>query len=198
MTVTATLSNPQAAAYLVELGWPKTVPMPHAVRAFQAGYTYRELPITGQLDVVTSAAIAYSVQLSRSGHGSASDHFSFREFACRCGGADGCDVIWVKRELLTGLERLRNAYYPSGLVVVSGCRCARRNAEAGGARDSQHLYGAACDVKQTITPEQVAELRMFSGIGTFHGLVCHVDVRHRSGHNTTGSTTADPAIFVEG
>lgn len=195
------LTGQQAGTILRNLGWPASVPFSHQIRCFQAGYAVGPaLQVTGTLDGATANALVDANRRRAAGQGTASPHFSFAEFACRCGGKFGCDVIWVRRGLIEALEALRATSYPKGLQVVSGCRCTTQNKNVGGASTSQHLYGGACDVPPVATPETVAGLHVLSGIGyspsTHH--VVHVDVRHLTGVNPTSSTPKTPAIFTDG
>ena len=68
-------------------------------------------------------------------------HFRPQEFVCPCCGAGQPAAL-----LVLWLEELREAW--GGPVVVnSGFRCERHNAEVGGARRSRHLVGCAADVR---------------------------------------------------
>lgn len=126
-----------------------------------------------------------------------SAHFVLSEFACpHCHNAKALGV------LVEGLEHLRALAYPHGLIVRSGYRCPVHNKDVGGAPDSQHLYGSACDVDLVAPVADVLALRVFSGIGWQavggRHLVRHVDVRHASGHNTTGGTPTNPSTWEYG
>jgi hypothetical protein len=123
--------------------------------------------------------------------GLASPHFRFREVACK-----HCGYVNVRRELFQALEVYRAAFLPAGMSVLSGCRCKAHNDSVGGADNSQHLYGSAADVKQVRSLTPVKQLRRFSGIELSSvSLVCHVDVRHLTGTNFTGSSVDRPAVF---
>lgn len=114
--------------------------------------------------------------------------------------------------LVAGLERLRTlGYTRGGLAIRSGYRCPDRNEQLraqGGivAKDSQHLFAAAADVDLVVELGAVVDLGAFSGIGWQYvgrvgkrrKLVRHVDVRHASGRNTTGSTQSRPSIWQYG
>lgn len=190
------LTHTAARAVLTDLGWSPRVDYVVAVGGFQRGWNLGPtLRADGILGPLTTAALEQSAALHERGLPTASRHFSFAEFACGCGATQhGCEGIWVMRGLLAGLERLREAFYPRGLTVRSGCRCPLHNADVGGARDSQHLHGAGVDVDYVASTAGVAALQVFSGIGhsASTGLVRHVDVRHLSGHNSTGGTTTRP------
>lgn len=70
-----------------------------------------------------------------------SPHFRLSEFRCRCCG----NVIErAARELAQRLEPVRLGYGP--IRIVSGFRCARKNALSGGRLFSQHLVGLAADI----------------------------------------------------
>lgn len=105
-----------------------------------------------------------------------SEHFSKKELACKCCGEPGP----IKPELIAALEELRRLA-GGPLIVNSGYRCARHNAEVGGAKASQHTKGAAADVKsKTLTPLELFALAVqipaIKGVGLYKGWV-HVDVR---------------------
>ena len=73
------------------------------------------------------------------------------------------------------------------LIVNSGYRCARHNADVGGVKNSQHRYGLAADIKiRQLTSEALfIEARnsgLFRGIGLYNTFI-HVDMRGNK--NTT-------------
>lgn len=191
----------QVDAALKSLGWRirNTTDRTYAVTDFQRGWNLGvALVIDGKPGPKTQAALSLSLKNKAAGKGTASAHFSFSEFACKCGGRyTTCRRIRVHRGLLSSLEKLR-PLYGNGLAVASGYRCPRHNDAVGGAGSSQHLYGAACDVPPVLKTAKVAGLRAFSGIGykRSNGLVSHVDVRHLSGNNTTGGTPDRPTTWV--
>jgi uncharacterized protein YcbK (DUF882 family) len=94
------------------------------------------------------------------------------EFAC-----PHCGEAFIRPRLLDALERLR-AIRSKPIVIVSGYRCPVHNHAVGGAHNSQHVFGAASDIRSTV-PSTVheAEAAGFVGIGTKRGVVVHVDVR---------------------
>lgn len=191
------LSQRESAAALRSLGWRvrTTGEYRQVVRHFQAGWALGPaLAVDGIVGRKTSDAIRRSDAARKARKGTASPHFSFAEFACRCGGRyRECPRIWVRRDLLLGVERLRTFAYPGGLRVVSGCRCTRHNKAVGGAVSSQHLYGCAADVDPVVRDDKVAAWRLFAGIGyTPERLVRHVDLRNLSGHNLTKGTPERP------
>lgn len=202
----------QAGDALSRLGWGNA-PFAHAVAGFQSGFALlgERLLVDGVYGPVTDAALRLSMSRLAAGTPTASVHFSFSEFACRCKGrcagepkaAVPTSRIWVRRDLLVALDRLRANHYPRGLTPESGCRCWEyhkalyKRLGKPVTTNSQHLYGAAADVPATVSTPTMRSLRAFSGIGwqASNGRVSHVDVRHASGHNTTGSTPTSPAVW---
>lgn len=69
-----------------------------------------------------------------------SEHFSLREFQCRC-----CGAVKIYPPLLLMLERLRELR-GSPLVLTSGYRCGRHNEAVGGSSTSLHKRGRAADI----------------------------------------------------
>lgn len=188
---------------LTTLGWrPGTDPakLRRAIEDFQRGWNLGPaLVIDGKAGPKTRAALQASLNRKAKGQPTASAHFSFTEWRCRCGGKyAGCAVIRVHRGLLRSLEGLRAAHYPSGMTIVSGYRCPRRNAEVGGASSSQHMYGAAVDLEPVVTWRTLAKRRLFAGLGykRSNSRVSHVDRRDLSGNNTTGGTVDRPTTWI--
>lgn len=112
--------------------------------------------------------------------GDLSPHFSRREFACHCG---LCGLSLPSPVLVAGLEELR-AFLGLPVRVLSGLRCAARNAAVGGATDSQHLTGYAADIRADVP--LTALFRAAVGVPVFFaggvgiypdGGFVHVDVR---------------------
>jgi hypothetical protein len=67
-------------------------------------------------------------------------HFQQSEFACRC-----CGHGAAKPKLIAALEWVRRDW-GQPMTVTSGFRCAKHNAEVGGAPNSAHLTGDAADI----------------------------------------------------
>ena len=79
--------------------------------------------------------------------------FSPQEFACK----DGCGEMDVADRLVEILDEVRE-HFGQQTLVLSGRRCATHNANVGGAKRSQHLYGNAADIKvKGSTPKEVAD-----------------------------------------
>lgn len=109
--------------------------------------------------------------------GDLSEHFSRKEFACKC----GCGFDKVSPALVEKLEKLRALCGGKPMSINSGCRCVKHNKAVGGSANSQHLRGTAADVRQVpgLTIDQMAKLAEqagFDGIGKYAGRI-HVDVR---------------------
>jgi Peptidase M15/Putative peptidoglycan binding domain len=180
---------------LADLGFPLTVDgelgtrTTDAVRDFQRGHAFWNLTVDGLAGPRTWEALEHS----RRNGGRTSPHFTFREFKSR---GDG----WIKlsRTLVLGLESYRDLI-GAPVTVISGYRDPAYNAKVGGAPNSQHKFGNACDLNPVVGWEKVRALRRFSGIGIMRqsGLVRHVDVRH-TGPNTTGGQPDRPTIWYYG
>lgn len=104
-------------------------------------------------------------------------YFKRKEFACKC----GCGTSTVDAELLTVITDVRE-FFGSALVINSGHRCARHNANVGGAKASVHLTGKAADIRvKGVAPSSVAAYLEQKypnqyGIGRYNSFT-HIDVR---------------------
>lgn len=185
----------QARTALQRLGWRirSSGELTQAIKTFQQGYNLGSwLAVDGACGPATSAAIARS--LANGGRSSA--HFFWREWQCTCGGRySTCRRILVRRELLRSLEGYRAR--TGAVAVISGYRCPGRNKEVRGSSNSQHMYGAACDLNSPWSATRVAGLHLFAGIGKSGrvGNARHVDRRDISGHNNGGSLSR-PMVWV--
>ena len=109
--------------------------------------------------------------------GDLSEHFSRKEFACKC----GCGKADVSPELVKKLELFRALCGGKPMHINSACRCEKHNKASGGAPRSQHLLGRAADVRKIpgMSIDEMAkhaEEAGFDGIGKYRSFV-HVDVR---------------------
>lgn len=114
--------------------------------------------------------------------GDLSQHFSRKEFECRC-----CGQLQLDPHLVEGLEVLRElAGVP--VVIDAGYRCPRHNLQVGGVPNSEHTRGLAADIRLPgVSLQQMFELAaqvpQFAqgGIGVYDENFLHVDVRgHRA------------------
>lgn len=144
-------------------------------RAFAGGRSGS--PLLERTGVVDDATLRAATELPY-----LSANFRSPEFRCKCG---QCNRAWVLRELVVALEGYRRSL-GGPLNVISGYRCPSHNKRVGGAKASQHCYGApdtsgaAADIPGQLATEQVRALGLFGGIGfkASTGKVTHVDVRH--------------------
>jgi hypothetical protein len=194
------LSRTQAAAILKNLGWRvnTSARLTQAIKDFQRGWNLgTALSVDGIVGPKTSAALTLSEARRRKGLGTASAHFSFTEFACKCGGRyAGCRRIWIIRQQVQRLEAYRTKIGNRPVSITSGCRCYSHNRAVGGASNSQHLYGAACDITGP-DKDTVRSWKLFAGIG-YSGhtdRTAHVDSRDKSGNNTTGGQAWAPTTW---
>ncbi|MFR9058369.1 YcbK family protein [Eubacterium callanderi] len=95
----------------------------------------------------------------------ASAHFLMDEYACDCAGyCDGWPAD-MNPELLEKIEALR-CYFNRPIIITSGVRCERRNAEVGGIENSWHLSGHAADLYCPGVPcDEVAWVARELGLG---------------------------------
>jgi zinc D-Ala-D-Ala carboxypeptidase len=106
------------------------------------------------------------------------ENFSYDELSCKC-----CNACDMDPGFLEKLQKLRDAYGRS-MVITSGFRCQKHNADVGGMKTSQHLFGKAVDVKCAVGAERHNLVKLafqlgFTGIGVAKGFV-HLDVRDGS------------------
>lgn len=171
------------------------------VANFQRGWNLgKRLLADGDPGPLFDAALEESVSNAAHKKPTASRNFSFNEFACKCRGRfQGCQRIWVLRDLLDTLEEVRTKFYTGGgLSVISGCRCTGHNRHVGGASSSQHMYGGAADIVPRVPRSKMAGISAAAGIGynASSGLVAHIDRRDRTGHNTTRASVERPTMWI--
>lgn len=188
------------ATQLGAMGWRVDTPprFTRAVQNFQRGWCLGSpLVVDGIPGPKTCAALNTSHTNMINNRGTASAHFSFREFACKCGGKHSdCVRIYILASHIRRLEIYR-AKIGRPVVVVSGYRCAPHNKAVGGASSSQHMFGTATDISGCWKIFAVNALHLFSGLGyqSSTGNVVHVDSRDLTVNNPTHSTTAWPAMW---
>ena len=107
-----------------------------------------------------------------------SDHFSSKEFACKC----GCGFSRVDPELLEVLEKIRSRIGDNPIFINSACRCEEHNGNVGGSPKSQHVEGKAADIRSNHASVDVLSFHANDILGSKGGVgiydtFCHVDVR---------------------
>lgn len=80
-----------------------------------------------------------------------SENFQIKEFQCPC-----CGLAIVDFRLAKVLQGIRGLI-KLPMIIKSGTRCGKRNAEKGGAKHSFHLIGQAADFTVS-NPEQLSEI----------------------------------------
>ena len=109
--------------------------------------------------------------------GDLSEHFSRKEFACKC----GCGFDTVDVEALLVLEDLRS-HFNRSVTVNSGCRCIIHNIKEGGSSGSTHVKARGSDVMVDGVPaDDVADYLEKKypgkyGIGRYVGRT-HIDTK---------------------
>ena len=116
-------------------------------------------------------------------------HFSSKELMCKC----GCGAYIRNDVLIQLLEKIR-AMIDAPVIVLSGYRCPKHNAEVkNAAPGSKHVLGMAADLRQYKVSNGVfhsmirrawseGELPELGGLGLYETFV-HVDVfRAPGGH----------------
>lgn len=92
------------------------------------------------------------------------EHFNLSEFQCRC-----CGQVKIGHDLVFMIEELRKRLGVP-VTIVSPYRCPTNNAKVGGAKESYHMQGRACDVTANVdlnTICRVAKQLGFKGIGKY-------------------------------
>ena len=110
--------------------------------------------------------------------GDLTKNFDRAAFACKC----GCGFDAISPKLIDALQAMRDVLGP--LVISSGCRCAKRNAEVGGAGQSPHMHGWAVDLLLKSPRDKFAVIKeafthpSIMGIGVYASqpLIVHLDV----------------------
>jgi uncharacterized protein YcbK (DUF882 family) len=113
------------------------------------------------------------------------ENFRLEEFNSKCGRPMPNDVIKNITEVAQNLQVLRDEV-KRPISITSGYRSPQHNAKVKGAKNSQHVFGKAVDLKvQGMTPKEVAPIieRLISegkmkqgGIGIYPSWV-HYDIR---------------------
>lgn len=165
------------------------------VRGFQQSFGWWAIPMDGHLGEETLVAVSKVVAEK----GRLSPNFHMDEFRSRA-----TNQCLTHRELLWGLEEVRKAVGPIGILHSVRTPEDEDRIRAQGDRpaaNSQHRLDNGCtavDLDPMLPFDVVRGVNRFSGIGCHGevgGPVRHVDVRHAGPNNTTGSTPDNPAIW---
>lgn len=143
-----------------------------AVKRFQAAYCGPGgwLDEDGIAGPRTQEALQWMVDTN----GHLSTHFTAKEAACH-----HCGLAYVRKELLSALEELREAF-DQPIKIVDMYRCPEHNKAVGGAGASQHTEGKAADLATLVPLSTARRVSKFRGIGRRGNYASHVDVRSGS------------------
>jgi len=88
-------------------------------------------------------------------------------------------------ELAHKLQILRD-WFRKPIIITSGWRTPEHNKKVGGAKNSQHLYGKAADIKMVGVPTKdllivAKKMKLFKGIG-YSPHFLHVDTRDKKAY----------------
>lgn len=160
--------------WLAACGWPIRADGVIGPRTRQARRDFRRASPWW----VRKSFVGYRKWLQRCArrNGRATEHFYFREWKSKGNG-------WIKvdYELLKACEKVRSR--AGAFSILSGYRDPLHNARIGGATQSQHLYGTACDPSRRLPLNAVTPVSAIKGVGICSGsnsACCHMDVRRSS------------------
>ena len=128
---------------------------------------------------MSSAVSTYS--LKTHGAMNVAKNFKVKEFACK----DGSDTVKLCMVTVGILQSIRD-YFGKPVIINSGYRTPSHNKKVGGATNSQHVVGTACDIKVAgIPPTAVAGFIEANypnhGIGLYPTFT-HVDSRGKKSY----------------
>jgi zinc D-Ala-D-Ala carboxypeptidase len=194
----AMLTKTQAQNILRKVGFDNAHSNPRvALMEFQRANNIEKkaLEVDGILGPKTSDALRRCYARHLKGEPTMSAHFSYIEFRCKGPATDaGCRRISMLRAHVRRLEAYRAKIGNKPVTIMSGYRCRKHNERVGGAKSSQHMFGAASDIQGLASLTEKERMQLFAGLGykKSTGKVVHVDSRDKSGHNTTGGTPTNP------
>ena len=114
--------------------------------------------------------------ISKDGNTKVSKNFKVKEFSCK----DGSDTVRIDTITVDYLQMARNLI-GHAITVNSGYRTPSYNNQVGGAKNSYHVKGQACDTTSSLGALVLArayELMGAKGIGYYsYSPFCHVDSR---------------------
>ena len=159
-------------------------------------YTSPTKPLSINSNTTTNEVVKYAyndkTQISK--------HFNVSEFKCKCG--RNHDIL-INTLLVARLEKLRETFDCSKIIVNSGYRCSTHDKNVGGSGSGQHVNGNAADIvlydknNKPINTKLVscaAQDIGFGGIGNIDKgyTAIHVDVRTNNiwkGDETVNNST---------
>jgi hypothetical protein len=106
-------------------------------------------------------------------HGLVTPHFTKAEAQSKDGAPIPNDLRVPIQNQGIHLEHLRKEVGP--LVLLSWVRSPEHNANVGGVSNSQHLFGRACDFRDTQPYDLCKRIWPNGGLGTYQGRVRHAD-----------------------
>lgn len=128
------------------------IPGPLTKRAVENFQRRVRLPVTGEADAATEAAILEAISKGLPETARDEDfwqeiqYFTREEFRCKCGKYCSGYPAQMRRQAVLLADRAREHFGKPG-YVVSGLRCRQHNADVGGVANSQHMYGEAVDLR---------------------------------------------------
>lgn len=113
-----------------------------------------------------------------------SKNFNSYEFRCGLGSPCACSTILIDDKLVEYLQKIRD-HFGKPITITSAYRCPSYNKRIGGATQSYHSRGMACDIVVSgVTPREVAKYAEsigLLGIGLYEtasdGHFVHIDTR---------------------
>lgn len=150
-----------------------------AVKALQSA---SGLTADGKVGKNTWTALVGTGGASGSAPVPTSAHFKLSEFKCKDGTAVPTKYYGNCQKLMNLLEEIRTACGNRAITVTSGYRTESYNKKVDGAKQSQHLYAAAADIK--VSGKSASEVYKLcdrlvgsrGGVGKYSTFT-HVDVR---------------------
>ena len=150
-----------------------------AVKSYQKA---KGLSADGKVGKNTWTALVGTGGTSGSASVPTSAHFKLSEFKCKDGTAVPAKYYANCQRLMNLLEEIRAACGNRAITVTSGYRTESYNKKVDGAKQSQHLYAAAADIK--VSGKSASEVYKLcdrlvgsrGGVGKYSTFT-HVDVR---------------------
>ena len=113
-----------------------------------------------------------------------SKNFNSYEFRCGLGSPCSCSTILIDDKLVEYLQKIRD-HFGKTVTITSAYRCPSYNKRIGGATQSYHSKGMACDIVVSgVAPREVAKYAEsigILGIGLYNtssdGYFVHIDTR---------------------